>query len=200
MTTVQLAAFILGMVLGGAMIAVSCFVYVKTQRFGVGGSILTALGAVLIGLSIFTSVEFSVSPTGDFKFQTQIYNAAKDAAKDAIKEVAVADASLPTQRQRPSAVARQPIPSASSPVQHNPPASTPPSEAPLVASNTLDRLRLQEQVQDLIDNKNYLEAMKLDPSNVLPVMYYIEQSVLRGKYSEAVAYFPTLQKNNGSGI
>ena len=200
MTSVQLAAFVLGMILGGAMIAVSCFVYAKKQSFGVGGSVLTALGTTLVGLSIFSSVEFSLSPKGEFKFQTQIYNAAKDAAKDAIKEVVVADASPAQSRQRPVPAPKPASPPTAGSASQKPPAPASGSAISVVAPSTIERLKLEEQIQRLLDSKEYLEAMKLDPNNVLPVMYYIEQSVQRGKYSDVIANFPALRRTNDSSV
>jgi len=204
MPTIQLWALIVGIALGGSMIIVSCYVYAKTQRFGAGGPILTALGTILIGLSIFSSVNFSVSPKDGFKFETQIYKVAKDAATDAIKEttkaaikeeIAVADVPRPSRAHHKSTL------SPASEVQDKPQTTSAAPTAPETAApKTLASLQLQERVQRLIDSKDYQEAMKLDPTNVIPVMYYIEENVLRGKYAEAAAAFPALQKNDASGV
>lgn len=40
------------------------WVYIKHQIFGLGGSILTPFGVLLLGLSIWKTVEISVSPGG----------------------------------------------------------------------------------------------------------------------------------------
>lgn len=44
-------AFIVGMVVGVAMIGTVCIAYVKRSTFGMGGGTLSVLGVLLIGMS-----------------------------------------------------------------------------------------------------------------------------------------------------
>ena len=92
MDQVKLAAEIAGIALGCAMLVVSFIVYLRKQVFGVGGSVLTTFGFLLLGLSIWSSVELSVGAikVSTKVLTTQIYqtvnNATKDAAKQAISD------------------------------------------------------------------------------------------------------------------
>lgn len=57
-------AFSLGLLLGSISLLSAVFVYVKHQAFGLAGVILVIFGSFLIGLSIWTSFEFSVGSDG----------------------------------------------------------------------------------------------------------------------------------------
>ena len=57
-------AFVFGLLLGSILLLGAVFVYVKRQIFGLAGVILVVFGSSLIGLSIWTSFEFSVGPDG----------------------------------------------------------------------------------------------------------------------------------------
>ena len=61
MTTV---VFGVGLVLGSAMIGTVCMVYFKKQVMGFGGSVLTIFGVVLVGLSVWSTVQVRVSKEG----------------------------------------------------------------------------------------------------------------------------------------
>ena len=58
------AALTLGLIFGSVMLGVTCIVYYKRQIFSLGGSVLTVFGVVLLGLSIWKTVDVSISPTG----------------------------------------------------------------------------------------------------------------------------------------
>lgn len=57
-------ALFMGLVFGSIMLSAVCWVYVKHQHFGTGGSVLTIFGVVLLGLSVWKTVELSISPEG----------------------------------------------------------------------------------------------------------------------------------------
>lgn len=61
MTTV---VFGVGLVLGSAMIGTVCMVYLKKQLMGFGGAVLTIFGVVLVGLSVWSTVQVKVSKDG----------------------------------------------------------------------------------------------------------------------------------------
>ena len=61
------AAIILGLIFGSAMLAVACLKYYKHGLFALGGSVLTVFGVLLLGLSIWTTVDIKVSPQGQIE-------------------------------------------------------------------------------------------------------------------------------------
>lgn len=65
------AALIAGIVFGSLMLGCVCFVYVKHHKFGLAGSVLTIFGVILIGLSIFKTVEVKVKATGEIEARFQ---------------------------------------------------------------------------------------------------------------------------------
>lgn len=58
------AALIFGIVFGSLMLSSVIYVYIKHKTFGLGGSILTVFGVMLLSLSIWKTVEISVTPKG----------------------------------------------------------------------------------------------------------------------------------------
>ncbi|HKN84512.1 MAG TPA: hypothetical protein VJW17_13785, partial [Pyrinomonadaceae bacterium] len=106
----------------------------------------------------------------------QQYNAATNAAADVAKTIA-----QQTQQTVQSSVSTSASPSLS---------TTP----------ALQKLRDKEKVDRLIDQKQYLEAIKLDPTNVIALMRYIEEKTLSGDYKEATKYFSQLRQSNDSGV
>src|SRR3989304_9691070 len=52
-------AFLVGMVFGAVAIAAVCWVWVRKQTFGTGGIALSIVGVILVGLSVWKSVEVS---------------------------------------------------------------------------------------------------------------------------------------------
>jgi hypothetical protein len=81
-----------GVVFGSAAIGTACFVWVRKQVFGYGGSALCLAGLVLLGLSIWHSVEFGVGSNGlSFKAAQDIFASARNAAGEAAKAAKVAE-------------------------------------------------------------------------------------------------------------
>ena len=58
------AALILGLILGSLMLISVVFVFAKHQAFGMGGTLMTPFGVLLLGLSIWKTAEISVTPEG----------------------------------------------------------------------------------------------------------------------------------------
>ena len=64
-------AFIVGMVVGVGMIGTVCIAYVKRSTFGMGGGTLSVLGVLLIGMSVWSTARFEVSPEGGLKLELE---------------------------------------------------------------------------------------------------------------------------------
>lgn len=54
-----------GLVVGLLMLLGVCYVYVARSAFGLGGVVLSVFGVVLMGLSIWKTVEITISANGD---------------------------------------------------------------------------------------------------------------------------------------
>ena len=66
----RVLAILAGVVFGSAAISSACWVWLRKQIFAYGGSALCGAGVVLLGLSIWHSVEFGVGSSGvRFKMQ-----------------------------------------------------------------------------------------------------------------------------------
>ena len=77
----RVVAIFAGVIFGCAAISSSCVVWVRKQIFGYGGSGLCFAGVILLGLSIWHSVEFGVGSTGlSFKAARDIVTSAASAA------------------------------------------------------------------------------------------------------------------------
>jgi len=57
-------AFIVALVIGTAMLLSVCWVYIKNQSFGLGGSLLSMLAVILIGMSVWKEMQFSIGKDG----------------------------------------------------------------------------------------------------------------------------------------
>ena len=66
MTTdpISIVAFALGLLLGSVLLLASVYRFVKHRDFGLGGTVLVVFGSMLLGLSVWTSFEFSVDSAG----------------------------------------------------------------------------------------------------------------------------------------
>jgi hypothetical protein len=62
--SVQLTASYIGVLLGSVLLIATVYSYLKKNNFGLGGTVLSLLGLTLIGLSLWSSVEFSVDAKG----------------------------------------------------------------------------------------------------------------------------------------
>lgn len=58
------AAIITGMVIGSLTLLTVLIVYLRTQKFALGGSVLTVFGTILLGLSIWVNIEVSIGKNG----------------------------------------------------------------------------------------------------------------------------------------
>ncbi|MDO3379142.1 hypothetical protein [Geoalkalibacter halelectricus] len=57
-------AFVVGLVLGTLAILSVCWVWIKRQILGTGGAMLSLVGVLLVGLSVWSSARFAISPEG----------------------------------------------------------------------------------------------------------------------------------------
>lgn len=66
MTTgsISMIAFVLGLLFGSVLLLAAVYRFVKHREFGLGGTVLIVFGSMLLGLSVWTSFEFSVDPEG----------------------------------------------------------------------------------------------------------------------------------------
>jgi hypothetical protein len=72
-TAAQVLAVVAGVVFGSAAISTACWVWLKKQIFAYGGSALCGAGVVLLGLSIWHSVDFGVTSNGmTLKLQAEL--------------------------------------------------------------------------------------------------------------------------------
>lgn len=78
-------AFLVALILGTAMLASVCFVYVRNQSFGLGGVIMSGLGVVLVGMSVWKSIDISLSDKGVTAKLEQVEAQAKRAEENASK-------------------------------------------------------------------------------------------------------------------
>jgi hypothetical protein len=72
-TAAQVLAVVAGVVFGSAAISTACWVWLRKQIFAYGGSALCGAGVVLLGLSIWHSVDFGVTSNGlTLKLQAEL--------------------------------------------------------------------------------------------------------------------------------
>ena len=58
------AVYTVGLVFGGLAVFSVCYVFMKTRTFGFGGGVLSLVGVILIGLSLWSRVKIEVSKEG----------------------------------------------------------------------------------------------------------------------------------------
>lgn len=78
-------AFTVALVLGSLMLACVCYVYVRHQVFGIGGSALSGLGVVLIGMSVWKTVDVAFDEKGVRAKLEQVETVAKRAESTAVQ-------------------------------------------------------------------------------------------------------------------
>jgi hypothetical protein len=61
---IETATFVSGLVLGAMLLVVAAFVYASRNVFGFGGTLFLVFGTILVGLSLWRSVELTVDPDG----------------------------------------------------------------------------------------------------------------------------------------
>ncbi len=59
LATIINVAMFTGIALGATLLIIVCMTYYRQKRFGLGGALLSFLGVILLGLSIWSEVEFS---------------------------------------------------------------------------------------------------------------------------------------------
>ena len=57
-------AYAVGMVMGSVAVVSASYVWVRHQRFGVGGAFLSFVGVVLVGLSVWSRARVEISESG----------------------------------------------------------------------------------------------------------------------------------------
>lgn len=78
-------AFIVALVIGVTMLGAVCFVYVKHQTFGLGGTCLSGFGVILIGMSVWKTVDVSFDEKGIKAKLEQVESTAARAESSASK-------------------------------------------------------------------------------------------------------------------
>ena len=94
-------AIFVGILLGCGIIATVCWTWIKDRSFGYGGSVLSLVGLVFVGLSAWQSVDFGVSNSGlTLKVQSLITDAERKAgdARASAERARVAAAAGNTQQ------------------------------------------------------------------------------------------------------
>jgi Putative peptidoglycan binding domain len=83
-------AFYVAMVVGTLMLGAVCFVYIKHQTFGLGGISLSAFGVILLGMSVWRSIDISFDEKGVKAKLSQVEAVANQAAATASQAQAAA--------------------------------------------------------------------------------------------------------------
>ncbi|MFJ4194388.1 peptidoglycan-binding domain-containing protein [Pseudomonas sp. NPDC089534] len=76
-------AFIIALALGALMLASVCYVYVSRQTFGLGGACLSGFGVVLVGMSVWTTIDVAFDAKGVRAKLEQVETVAKRAESTA---------------------------------------------------------------------------------------------------------------------
>ncbi|MEO8020375.1 peptidoglycan-binding domain-containing protein [Polaromonas sp.] len=76
-------AFIVALVLGALMLGCVCYVYVRHQAFGLGGACLSGFAVVLLGMSVWKTVDVAFDEKGVRAKLEQIESVAKRAESTA---------------------------------------------------------------------------------------------------------------------
>jgi len=90
LANLQICAVVVGIAAGAAAVGIACIVWARKQVFGLGGSTLCMAGVVLLGLSIWSSVELDVGPVRFIGILNQL-NAAVERSDQASKSAQAAD-------------------------------------------------------------------------------------------------------------
>lgn len=89
---VQQVAFFVGIALGSIAVLSACVVWLRHQTFGAGGAGLSLVGVALVGLSLWTSISFSMSEGG--------FEARFDRLEGQVSDVASATETVTTEVQK----------------------------------------------------------------------------------------------------
>jgi hypothetical protein len=98
----DMVVFIVGLVVGSFMIIIVSLVYFKNQKFGTGGTVLSVLGVVLIGLFLWVRIKIVITGVAEIEAdlrQTQIaiqdIQAQRDSIERELSGISAALESLP---------------------------------------------------------------------------------------------------------
>ena len=78
-------AFFVALVVGSLMLVAVCFVYVRHRTFGLGGITLSGLGVILLGMSVWRSIDVSFDEKGMRAKLNQVEVVATEAKDTAVK-------------------------------------------------------------------------------------------------------------------
>jgi hypothetical protein len=170
---ITMAATILGLVLGSVMISTVCWTYAMHQQFGVGGAVLTVFGAILVGLSVWRTIDVSISPKGGVKAK---FEQRFDRLEKSVQQVANQVKEVETHvLSNISALA-----------------GVPPKR--------LARLRQRETADFLRHQGCYDQALDIDPQDVLAMMGFIQEKTQEEDFAAAAGMFPRMKAANQSGV
>ncbi|HEC61671.1 MAG TPA: hypothetical protein ENI27_05390 [bacterium] len=158
-----------GIALGGLMILSVCWVYIKNQQFGFAGGVLTVFGVLLIGLSVWRTVNISISLKEGIKAS---FDQMERSVKEVVHQVRELESHLLTNI----------------------------SALEEMQPDKIANLRQREKVDLLRKHGKYLEALEIDPDDVLSMMGLIEGKAEESKYSDILEIFLRLKISNRSGV
>ncbi len=76
-------AFMVALVFGALMLGTVCYVYARHQTFGLGGTCLSGFGVVLLGMSVWQTIDISMDAKGIRARLDQVETVAKRAESSA---------------------------------------------------------------------------------------------------------------------
>ena len=176
--TIEQMALIIGLALGSAMLLIVSVAFLLGHAFGLGGVTLTLVGTLLLGLSIWRSVEIRVSPGGGFEAS---FERLKEEVREEVTSLRSDTKGVVDELTEFKREIRTSIIETSSP-------------------ETLEKLRRREKVDQLIERGEFEEALKLDPRNTIALMRLIKSLVNKGQFRRASELYPELKEANKSGI
>jgi hypothetical protein len=176
--TVERMALIVGLILGSVMLLIVSVLFLLGRPFGLGGVTLTLIGALMVGLSIWSSVQIRVSPEGGFeasfeRFKKEVreeVTSIRSDTKGVVDELTEFKGEIRT------------------------------SILKTISPETLQKLKQGEKVDRLIQRGELQEALSLDPGNTIALMDLIEKLVKEGQYRQASELYPELVRANESGV
>lgn len=177
-TTIEPIALIMGLVLGSAMLVSVTVAFLLGHAFGLGGATLTLVGALLTGLSMWSSVQIRVSPEGGFEASFESF---KQEVREDVTSLRSDTKGVVHELTEFKGEIRASILEAISP-------------------EVLDDLRRSEKVDQLIERGELEKALELDPGNTIALEQLIENLVDKGQFRQASELYPELKKANESGI
>lgn len=176
--TVERMALIAGLVLGSAMLLIVSVLFLLGRPFGLGGVTLTLVGALMVGLSIWSSVQIRVSPEGGFEANFELF---KKEVREEVTSIhndtkGVVDELTEFKGEMRTSLLKT------------------------VSPETLQKLKQGEKVDRLIQRGDLEQALVLDPGNTIALMDLIEKLVKEGQYQRASELYPRLVGANESGV